>query len=325
MILLFVALAQAEGLGSQGYVLPEPPALAAIDRTATRFDEPSSPTDFAVAAASFFAADGSPKAGGVAEISGRAMGLTRNVTAQRYAESAPMRFLGRAALSAATAQDEGDIRAALGLRMVFFDGADPLLEAAYAAAAKAALARCEALRAAQTADALDKYATCVEKAYAISAADLGKSRWNAPGLSLSAAYALRFPDGELSTGGREAASTWVSFAGPLGEDGQGGVAIAWSQGLAEETPNEVGLTVLGRMGIQRARIRAEPGIIVALAEDGPALRVPVVFGGELGLGEDTWIHTRFGLVIDPDADEVSLLSSATFRWGQASEPSFKAE
>jgi hypothetical protein len=182
-----------------------------------------------------------------------------------------------------------------------------------------------ALRAVQTADALDKYATCVEKAYAISAADLGKSRWNAPGLSLSAAYALRFPDGELSTGGREAASTWLSFAGPLGEDGQGGVAIAWSQGLNEEIPNEVGLTVLGRMGVQRARIRAEPGLIVSLADGGPTLRVPVVFGGELGVGEDTWIHTRFGLVIDPDADEVSLLSSATFRWGQASEPSFKAE
>ena len=324
MIAFFIGVAAAQGLGREGYVLPEPAALAAIDASATKFDEPSSPTDFALAAGSFFAADGTPKAGGVAEVSARALGLTRKVTASRYADDAALRFLSRAALSAATAQEGKDLRMGLGLRLVFFDGADPLLEPAYKLAAEAARAKCEAIRQEQSDTALDRYAKCIEKAYAAEAVGLGKSRWNAPGLSLSTALSFRSPDGSLRQSGAEAASAWVSYAHPLGEEGQGGVALAYSEGIGA-APREVGLTALGRLGLGRARLRAEPGLILTVTDDPPTLRIPLVLGGELGFGEDTWVSTRFGLVVDPDQDALSLLSSATFRWGQGSTPSFKPE
>jgi hypothetical protein len=314
-----------EGLAGSGYTLVDPPAITALDRAGVRFDEPSSPTDFSVTAGNFVAEDGTLKAGGAAELGARALGLLRKVSATDYAKRPGIRTLGHSYLSLATAaEDNGDLRSAVGLRVVLFDGADPLLAPAYKAAADAARKKCEPLREGAAADALTKYADCIKAAYATEALGLGKSDWNAPGLVLSTAWTSRFPDGELSGFGSEAASAWLSAAGPVGPAVQAGGAVAWSQGLADDAPNELGLAAMTRFGVKRTRFRVESGPIFTVSEPG-GWRLPVLVGSELGFGEEVWVSAQFGLVLNPGEDRVSLVSNAAFKWGQASKPSFKPE
>lgn len=311
---------------AQSYTIPDPPALTAVGSSGSEFDEPSSPSDFAVAAGNFFNESGELQAGGAVEFGLRALGAARGFTAQQYRDSPFRRTWARTFLSAATAADGTDILGALGARAVLLDGADPLLSAAWFDAAARARAACETLRHSTEDDWVEKYTTCLDEAWQSEAKSIEKGKWNAFGMVWSAAWISRFADGALSGFASDEVSTWVSVAGPVGDGLQLGGAVGWGQSLADD-PHELSTTLVARGGIKRTRLRAEIGHVLYVPTDGGDLghSFPVLLGGEFEVEDDVWLSSSFGLSIDPTNDLITMLSAVTFRWGQETEPSFMPE
>lgn len=312
-----------------GFVLPTPPAQVLLDQVGAPFDTPSAPTDFAVSAGEIFGADGSARAGGAVEIGLRVLGLTRRMSAQDYLERPLSRLVSRSYVSVATAaglDDPTDVRMAVGWRSLLVDGADPYLSAAYRRAAAAAAADCEQLRDDSQPGWAKRLAACLEAAYPTRAKALATPAWNAFGLVLSGGSSFAFPGGRTRSGGAEQAGAWLSAAWPLGATAQVGVGSGYTQSLGE-APHEVGLSALLRGGNRRARVSLEPGLVLEVPrptdpDDALGLRVPLHLGGELLVDRNLWLSLGFGVSLDPDAGQVSLLSQGTLRWGQASQPSF---
>jgi hypothetical protein len=322
------------GLAAGGaYVLPEPPALVLLDRPGAMFAEPSAPADFAASAGQVFGSDGKLRSGGALELGLRSFGLTRGLSAEDYLDSWGARLLTRSYLSVATAaatDGTGDVLLAVGWRSLLLDGADPYLDRAYVQAARAAVAACEKHRASDAPDWAERYGACLDKAYQAEARALSDPAWNAFGLVLSVASTFEFPDSKyVDAGGRDLAG-WLSVAGPAGPAVQLGAGVGWTQALNGE-PSQLGLSTLVRGGLSKARLRGELGLVLEMptAPTAPglsptdlAVKLPVGMGAELLVDDALWLALSFGVVIAPATQELQLLSQGTFRWGQASNPSF---
>jgi hypothetical protein len=154
---------------------------------------------------------------------------------------------------------------------------------------------------------------------------LPEPRWNAPGVVLSGAFVGAWLGGRYSGFQAESASVWAT--GTLGIDdwGQIGLATAWTQNLADG-PNTFSPTLRFRGGFDGARITAEGAWLLDLPPSGElANRYRASLGGEFRIQGGSWVHGSFGLEFDPTDDLVTLLGGLSFRWGQASEPSFLPE
>lgn len=317
---------QAEG-SSPNYLFNRPPALSALGDDATKFDEPGTPMDFAVSIGDFFTESGALKAGGAVEVGARGLGLTRRVTADQYRSHYALRTLSHSYLSLASSKREvadadDDILLSLGLRTALYHGGDPLIDAAYIEAVNAVEAECSAKTAADP--QLDPV-KCREEAYPKLAVNLPEPRWNAPGVVLSGAFVGAWLGGRYSGFQAESASVWAT--GTLGIDdwGQIGLATAWTQNLADG-PNTFSPTLRFRGGFDGARITAEGAWLLDLPPSGElANRYRASLGGEFRIQGGSWVHGSFGLEFDPTDDLVTLLGGLSFRWGQASEPSFMPE
>ena len=264
--------------------------------------------------------DGTLEAGGAIEIGVRALGLTRGLTWRQYQDQPVTRALSRTYLSLATANsaDGDDILAAAGFRMVLLDGADPLMAEGYGEAADRAAAECETLR---TEGELEEYATCIEEAYEVTAEEIVAPPWNAAGLVVAGTFVGNFVDKSYGGYRNERVGGWLTYARPVGESGQMGLSGGWIQHLAggaHELPTIWRL----RMGLSRARLVLSGGHVLELGAGEVYSAIPVRFGGEIQVSEDTWLQTEFGVVVEPQNDIVTLLSNFTFQWGQESEPSF---
>lgn len=314
-----------------GYVVPEPPALVALDRPGADFMEPSAPADFAVSADSFFNQQGQLRPGGGIEVGLRVLGLTDRMSAKDYLTRPLARLATRTYLSLATAADPdvtGDVLFAVGARTLLWKGADAYLDAAYIQAAEASIAECEALRGSDAPDWISQYTACVDKAYAERAEALVAPAWNAPGVVLSLANTYLFPQGSYGQGGARDVGGWLSASGPLGRSAQAGASVGWTHSLSS-VPHQLGFSGLVRGGSSRARVAFEPGLVLAFdprdapqADGGPTVSVPLGLGGELLVDRDLWIQLSFGLVLTPETETITMLSQGTFRWGQQSQPSF---
>jgi hypothetical protein len=322
MIAVLGGAALAGSLASSGAVMPTPAALTLLDPTHESLAPATTAADFAAAASELVSEDGSPSAGGALEFSLRALGATRRMSPQDYADHYGWRLISRSHLSIATVAGEGDdVRPGAGLRLALIDRADPLLDPAYAAAARKAVEGCDPIRTAQAPDWAQKFQECVDVAYRKYAAPLGAGDWNALGLHLAIAWAGTFPDGSLSAFQSDALRAWTTLVGPVGEKGQLGAGLGWQVGISKVEGGGPRAAALGRLSLGRTRLGAELGLEHDLGEE-PATRYPLRLGAQVGFDADVWIHSDVGLVIDPGQDEVELLSGLSLRWGKAAEADF---
>ncbi len=331
-LLVLLALVGGARADDRAATLPEPPAGVLVGGVQSRFDEPSSPADLAASAGSFLDASGKLRPGGALELGVRAFGLAPRTTAADYRTKAGKRLWANTFLSLATAQDaDGTLKAAVGARSTLWQESDPYLEAAWAQAVRAAAeAECaekaeRKLREDPDPTALFDKLACVRRAYEANAKQIPDVKWNQSGTVLSVGAALGFPGGRLSAGRGEDVAAWLSQSFRTGEDLQLGVSGGWSQALADH-PHVASTTFLVRGALARTRLRSELGVelVVPHGRDdrGPWPRFPILLGGEYRLEQGAWLSMDFGMRLDPGADEVSLLSQGTFRWGTMKAPSF---
>lgn len=304
-------------------VLPEPPALVALTGGGAAFDEPTAPSDIAIAAGDLLDAGGGLRPGGAVELGVRALGLAPRTDPARYRDSALRRAWANTALSFATAAGgaAGDVRGAVGLRSVLWRGHDPWLAPAYRAAAAAAAAACGGAVPADAPDWAAQRQACLDEAYASAAPS--PPPWNAAGIVASGALTAGFTAGRLSGAGVERADAWLSGAVPAGARGQVGLAVGG--GAGPRSPDRLAATALGRLAVQRTRVLLEVSAVRSVAAAGaPRWELPLRVGGERQVDESVWLAVDFGLRLGPTTDTVTALSQATVRWGQSDAPGFAA-
>ncbi len=302
------------------WLVPDPPALAALDEAGGAFDEPSTPSDFAVALGDFFDEEGRLRGGGAVEVGLRALGLTRAVSAARYRRDPLARALARTYLSAATTARDDDVVAAAGLRAALWGGADPLLAGAWREAVDRARAACADLRADPEA-----WGTCLAEAYGQEAKAIPEPAWNAAGATLSLATRWAFPGGSLAAGGVDALIARASLALPAGSSGQLGLGGGWTERPAPGAADEAALTLAGRLGLSGTRLSAELGWRGSVVDGRWSHALPLTLGGQVRVDDGMWLESSAGLSFSPGDDLVRVISTATLRWGQATEPAFKPE
>lgn len=307
--------------------LPEPTAGVLVGAVVSRFDEPSGPADLAASLGSFVDASGRLQAGGAVEVGVRAFGLTPNLTPDQYRQKYLKRVLANTFVSMATAEDPdtGTLKAAVGARMTLFQDADPYLDEYYQALARqVAESNCDRFaKGDSSVEALQAQDACDRAIYDLGAERLERVRWNQTGTVLSIGSSIAFPDGRLSGAGGEDLAAWLSQSFRVREHAQLGLSGGWTHALSDDGHVLSGGGLV-RGAVGRTRLRGEFGVDATLphGRDGWQVLVPVLVGAEYQIEKGAWLAVDFGMRFDPGADEVSLLSQGTFRWGTARKPRF---
>ncbi|MCB9764270.1 MAG: hypothetical protein H6739_31145 [Alphaproteobacteria bacterium] len=315
----------------QAFLFARPAAMTALGEGTGKFDEPGTVEDFAFALGDFFTESGTLAAGGAVEVGLRTLGLTRNMDATEYLESWGRRRLSHTYLSLASSRRvvtdaTDDVLMSAGLRTVLIHGGDVLLDQHYRDAVERTNVEC--FRRSREAEAKGNAdfnpVACRERLYAEYARDIPEPDWNAGGLVLSGAYTGAWIGGRYTGFQSESVSGWLTGVAPLQEWGQVGLSLSWTQSLTEE-PDVAGVTTRFRAALDGARLTTELGYLMGLVDPSAGLldhRGRVVVGGEFQVQGRSWIHGEVGLEVAPQQDLVTLLSGASFRWGQASEATF---
>lgn len=121
---------------SNGYVIPDAPALTILDATASKLERPGSARELGVSLANIVGKDGTIKAGLAVEITAAVFGLPDRWSYYQYRRDYWRRLLVRSGLSVGTAAGGGsdvmgaasDTRLGIGARIVLWDETDPLLD-----------------------------------------------------------------------------------------------------------------------------------------------------------------------------------------------------
>ncbi len=281
---------------SRTYQIPDPPAMVLIGSTAT-LDRPGTPSEVGAALINLVTADGKVRSGAALEISLRALGLQHPRTHFEYVTRPWSRFAERTALSVATVADSatgmeaGVTRLALGLRLVLLDEADPLLQTRYRQRVDYVKAAC-----ADKSDSIERNNCMVEVNNAMTQEQLdkfAKPRWNADALALATAVDWAFDQGELKARHKDVFAAWL--AGAYGYSDWLQVSAAGQyRHLWTADSNLFAFAVRLRAGNDKARFTGEVGYSFIRPDDPTLRKGRAAVGGELFVGNGTWLSVNFG-------------------------------
>jgi hypothetical protein len=184
----------------EAYTLPDAPALTLINVNGSKIQEPGSVQQLGAALLSGFTPQGGLQTGLAIEVTGRAFGVGYDYS--DYSESYMTRLLARLSLSLGTVKDSTTpttTLGAIGLRIVFLDGTDPLIDPGYRQYVRDVAANCppplQTGDATKDAAALAAHQKCYSKIPPFPAPP-----WNADGLALAGATSDAFANGALGQG-----------------------------------------------------------------------------------------------------------------------------
>jgi hypothetical protein len=205
-----------EGQVAPGYSVPDIPAMTILNATSNKIDRPASASELGAAVSQVIGADGTVQSGAGIEFSLRTFGVGKRWTFDQYRRDWWRRTLSQSAFSFGTAAATAgtgtpsattDARAAIGVRIVLWDQADPLLSRPYLLAADYARSQCR--------DANDpNVAKCREDAF--NRFDgWTDPPWNGGGAFLAGALSGLFADSKIQNHAWDDLSIWGAFSFPI--------------------------------------------------------------------------------------------------------------
>lgn len=296
------------------YTVPDAPALIQIGSTAT-IDRPSSPSKFALALANLVTPSGALRSGVAVEASLRGLGLYEPANWYQYRTQFWARFLTRAALSVATASDAATTstpaaaRFGVGLRLVFWDDTDPLLDTSYKQAVDAARASCP--------DAADL--DCRQRVF--NQYDKWKPiRWNAGGFAIAAAFSEVFAESKVKDGKAEAASAWATLA-----VGAGSIFHISVSGLYRrhfiESRHAFGGSARIRLGGEDIRALIEGSYVNVGLPEAAGKRGRAGVGAEARLSSTTWFSATMGGDFEGNDSPLTVFVFSNLKYAFTDKPS----
>ena len=298
------------------YQIPDPPAMVLIGSTAT-LDRPGTPAEVGAALINLVTPDGKVRSGAAIEISLRALGLEQAHTHYEYVSHWWSRFAERTALSVATVVDSatgaeaGVTRLAVGLRLVLFDEADPLLQTRYRQRVAYANAQCP-----NTNGSIEQRQCMVDVNNGMTQEQLdkfAKPRWNASALAVATAVDWAFDQGELKSHQKDVFAAWLAGAYGVSTWLQLTAAGQYRRLWATDS-NLYAFAVRLRTGNEKARFTAEGGYSIVRPDDPTLRRGRAAVGGELLVSDGTWLSVTFGgdFAGTDSASSVFVLSNLKF-------------
>lgn len=292
----------------ESFAAPEAPAMLALGLTTSEISRPGSVNELGAAFASFITPEGTLRTGAAVELSPRAFEGLQSTTSD-YQNHWYKRFFERSSLSFAAASELGARRTVLlgiGLRLVFFDEADPLLFGSRVAeAARKAKQACQDPEMDGQA-----YGACLDRNYQPT-----PMRWNASGLGLTSGLVLSTPADTLDfVPGRLVAhltgtlglSTWLELAARAGYRGEN---------FTTTSEHLFSGALRVRMGDERIRVAAE--YVAELGDYDPDPFIQASFRHslkgilQLRLSQGLWLGVNLG----GDLEQGKLSTLANLEWG----------
>jgi len=275
---------------AEGYTLPDAPALSLLNADASKIQEPGSLEELGADLVNGFTPQGGLQSGLALKVSGRAFGAGRSFI--DYRASYLTRFLARLSLSFATVKDSSTPTTtvgSVGLRLVFWDGSDPLVDHQYLDWVTNAFKKCPT-PIDSSGDA--EHAACLN--------GLPKPKappWNADGLALAAATSTAFANGELKHG--DWADTAIWLTGSLGVDASASfglqISAAGEYRHADPTHKNIGA---GAVRLRGGTSHLRGSLEVSYASDNPSdaknRKGKLLLGLDFKITKSLWLNANWG-------------------------------
>lgn len=305
--------------------VPDVPALTALDATSNKLDRPDSGKSLAAAFATALDRDGTIKTGIGIEIGLRALRLDKKWTYRDYVDSYVKKVLSRSAISIGTSKNSAstedtiagtvpDTQGAVGVRIVLWDGSDPLLAPGYVAKAEWARTECRDKKKLEFPECLvkkaDEYTGSIEPP------------WNAGGLYLALVETWNFEESKLKKADADFLHTWVAGALPICKWGQFAFGGVWKHPWAEDTKDTLSIAARLRFGTPKTRFIGDGTWFARRPDADPEGRWAA--GIEVKVAGAGWLTLSAGTDLGGDSSSaVTLLSS--LKYGMSPTPSFAVE
>lgn len=303
---------------ASAYVIPDAPAFTILGVNPSSIDRPASLTKLGASLANVITPQGTVRSGVAIEASARAVGFSPSY--YDYATGGWTRFLARLALSIGTVADSAtatvpaQTHLAAGLRLVFIDDSDPLLDAAYRKAAHDAIDACKNVDFPQRAD-------CETKAYSDNKNKFGTVRWNYGGLSAAVAQSFTFQEAQFKQGDAGRLGAWITGALPIGTSFQGALGGKYVRDFAGKISSATG-SVRARVGGETFRGSLEGSYTYNHPKQVQVPRAQAILGAELKVSDSVWLSASVGGSIDQASSIASLFALSNIKWNIESKPSF---
>ncbi len=316
---------EAEAIAYKSFQAPALPAMALINADVSNVDRPGSVRDLGLAVANVVTPKGTVRAGVSIEVTPRLFGATRDLSAYQYRNMWFRRFLSRIGLSVATTSESptdtapATTRLAAGLRLVFWDEADPLLDPGSIKAQQQAEKDCSKAPPLEQAD-------CYAKKGETELGQTDELSWNLGGLSIAGAASWAFVEGETDDSEFDSGAAWVNLAIPIGSYSQ--LLLSGRVRSQDGDNGDLGGFARMRMGTEATRGYVEGGFLSADADGESSERYRLLVGAELKLAKSVWLTASLGGDFGEDVEEANdvgeLFVLSNLQWALDDEPSWKA-
>jgi hypothetical protein len=318
-------------VSAEAFQTPTLPAMVLLNADTSDVERPGSVRDFGIALANVITPQGTVRSGIAMEVTPRALGLFRSTNAYRYRKDYWNRFVQRIGMSVATTAESATeatpsvTNLAIGLRIVVWDDADPLLDPASARALNVEAGECPETSFPNTVEGKQQWAGCKEAAVKEYITDAPDPAWNLGGLNLAGALSAVLPEGEADEASFGSAAAWLTAGLPIGSWAQ----LVGSVRFRHVDPDngDLGLFARLRMGSARTRGYVETGLLrqTIVAESSATGRLKV--GTEFLLAPGVWLSADIGGNFGRDAEEgndvLDVFALSNLQWALEDAPGWE--
>ena len=324
-----LARADDSGVVAPGYSVPDIPALTVLNATSNKIDRPASASELGAAVSQVVAADGTIQSGVGLEFSFRTFGVGKRWTYDDYVHTWWRRTLSQSAISfgtaaassptaagATTASPATDTRAAVGVRIVLWDQADPLLSPSYASAVNYARQKCPDDG---NPDNFQKVADCRMAAEA-EFSGWKPPAWNAGGVFLAGALSGLFADSKIQNHAWDDLSAWGAGSLPLWSFAQLAVGAVYDH---RYQPSSDQFALAARLRVGTTQFRGVGDVTVYAEKPDSQPRGNWAAGVEVQIASTAWLTAHAGTDFGGPAGTggtFNLISG--IKWGYTSKPSW---
>lgn len=302
---------------AEGYTLPDAPALTLLNADSSKIQEPGSLEELGVDLLDGFTAQGGIQSGLALKVSGRAFGVGKDFV--DYRRSDWIRFLARISLSLATVKDSATPTTtfgSVGLRLVFLDGSDALVDSGYLDWVRQAKVLCPTPL---DADGDADHQTCLK-----ALPKLAPPPWNADGVALASATSAAFANGELKQATWADTAVWLTGTKGINASPEFGLQLSAAGEFRhlDSAHKDVGagaLRIRGGSSFLRGALEA------SYASDSPTdpknRKGKLLFGLDVKLTKGTWLNANLGGSYNFTGSPFSVFSIASLKYAFADSPS----
>jgi hypothetical protein len=285
-----------------------------LNANSSKIQEPGTLEDLGADLLNAVTSQGTVQTGVALKVGGRAFGVGRDWV--DYRSSYWTRFLARASVSLATAQDPTTPSTALGslgLRLVLYDGTDPLVDPELLARVNNVEKACPTPSSAEEADA---FKACVAK---LKLQPLAPPPWNADGASIAAATSDAFSNGALGRGRWADTAVWLTGSAGISTWLQLSAAAEYRHAdIADKNIFAASGRVRGGSSTIRGSLEA------TYLTDNPAdqynRKGRLLVGLDIKMATGTWLNANIGGDCDFAGSPFSVFSLASLKYAFAAAP-----